>query len=67
MTRLKTSCITAFDLWAPLTDDLKVFDKHGSAQQLCAQKVWEALLTDFPLKIKRMQTVQFYSPAKSPA
>jgi hypothetical protein len=33
------------DLWAPLTDAIKVFDTHGSAQQLCAQKVREALLT----------------------
>jgi hypothetical protein len=45
------------DLWAPLTDDTKVFDTHGSAQQLCAQKVWEALLTAFPLDHRRMQTV----------
>jgi hypothetical protein len=27
------------DLWAPLTDAMKVFDTYGSAQQLCAQKV----------------------------
>jgi hypothetical protein len=47
------------DLWAPLTDAMKVFDTHGSAQQLCAQKVWEALLTAFPL--------DHISPAKSPA
>jgi hypothetical protein len=45
------------DLWAPLTDAMKVFDTHGSDQQLCAQKVWEALLTAFPLDHKRMQTV----------
>jgi hypothetical protein len=44
------------DLWAPLTDAMKVFDTHGSAQQLSAQKVWEALLTAFPLDHKRMQT-----------
>ena len=36
---------------------MKVFDTHGSAQQLCAQKVWEAHLTAFPLNHKRMQTV----------
>ena len=36
---------------------MKVFDTHGSAQQLCSQKVWEALLTVFPLDHKRMQTV----------
>ena len=45
------------DLWAPLTDVMKVFDTHCSAQQLCAQKVWEALLTAFPLDHKCMQTV----------
>jgi len=45
------------DLWAQLTDAMKVFDTHGSAQQLCAQKVWEALLHAFPLDHKRMQTV----------
>ena len=47
------------DLWAPLTDAMKVFDTHCSAQQMCAQKVWEALLTAFPL--------DHISPAKSPA
>ena len=45
------------DLWAPLTDAIKVFDTHGSVQQLCAQKVWETLLTFFPLDHKHMQTV----------
>jgi hypothetical protein len=45
------------DLWAPLTDVMKVFDTNGSDQQMCAQKVWEALLTAFPLDHKRMQTV----------
>jgi len=43
-------------LWAPFTDDLKVFQKHNASQPLCAQKVWEALLTAFPLDHKRMQT-----------
>ena len=28
------------DLWAPLTDAMKVFDTHGSAQQMCAQKTF---------------------------
>jgi hypothetical protein len=42
------------DLWAPLTDAMKVFDTHGSAQPLCAQKVWEALHTAFPLDHKMM-------------
>ena len=36
---------------------MKVFDTHGSAQQLRVQKVWEALLTAVPLDHKRMQTV----------
>ena len=45
------------DLWAPLTDAIKVFDTHGPAQPMCAQKVWEALLAAFPLNNKRMQTV----------
>jgi hypothetical protein len=47
------------DLWAlqaPLTDSIKVFNANGAAQPLCAQKVWEALLTAFPLDHKRMQT-----------
>ena len=45
------------DLWSPLTDAIKVFDDNGSAQPLRAQKVWEALLTAFPLDNKCMQTV----------
>ena len=44
------------DLWAPLTDSMKVFNENGAAQPLCAQKVWEALLTAFPLDHKLMQT-----------
>jgi len=43
-------------LWAPFTDDLKVFQKHNASQSRCAQKVWEALLTAFPLDHKGMQT-----------
>ena len=43
-------------LWAPFTDALKVFQKHNASQPRCAQKVWEALLTAFPLDHKRMQT-----------
>jgi hypothetical protein len=43
------------DLWALLTDAMKVFDTHGSAHQMCAQKVWEALLTSFPLDHKRIR------------
>jgi hypothetical protein len=44
------------DLWAPLTDSMKVFNDNVASQPLCAQKVWEALLTAFPLDHKRMQT-----------
>ena len=43
-------------LWSPFTDALKVFQKHNASQPRCAQKVWEALLTAFPLDHKRMQT-----------
>jgi hypothetical protein len=44
-------------LWSEFSDAYAVFDAHGPAHRLCAQKVWEALLTTFPLKHKRMQTV----------
>ena len=40
----------------PHPDALKVFQKHNASQPRCAQKVWEALLTAFPLDHKRMQT-----------
>ena len=33
-----------------------MFQKHNASQPRCAQKVWEALLTAFPLDHKRMQT-----------
>jgi hypothetical protein len=36
---------------------MKVFDTHDPSQQLCAQKVWEALLPAFSLDHKSMQTV----------
>jgi hypothetical protein len=52
------------DLWAPLTDAMKVFYTHGSAQQLCAQKVWEALLTAFPHSTAPWATLVTY-PAKT--
>jgi hypothetical protein len=39
-------------LWSEFSDAYAVFDQHGPAQH-----VWEALLTTFPLKHKRMQTV----------
>ena len=44
-------------LWSEFSDTYAVFDQHGPAQLLCAQQVWEALLTNFPLKHKCMQTV----------
>jgi hypothetical protein len=44
-------------LWSEFSDAYAVFDQHGPAQLLCVQQVWEALLTAFPLKHKRMQTV----------
>jgi hypothetical protein len=44
------------NLWALLTDSIAVFNNNLVAQPLCAQKVWEALLTAFPLDHKRMQT-----------
>ena len=48
--RLKT-------LWHDCTDALAIFSKHRAGTELCGQKVWEALLTAFPLNHKRMQTV----------
>jgi hypothetical protein len=44
-------------LWHDCTDALAVFAKHRADTELCGQKVWEALLTAFPLDHKRMQTV----------
>ena len=44
------------DPWDQLTDSIKVFNDNGGAQQLCDQKVWEAVLTAFPLDHQRMQT-----------
>ena len=51
---LSSRCLQ--ELWAPLTDALKVFQNTVADQLLCAQKVWEALLTAFPLDHKHMQT-----------
>jgi hypothetical protein len=48
--RLKT-------LWDDCTDALAIFSKHRAGTELCGQKVWEALLTAFPLNHKRMKTV----------
>jgi hypothetical protein len=50
--RLKT-------LWHPCTDALAIFSKHRIGTELCGQKVWEALLSAFPLNHKHMQTVLF--------
>ena len=44
-------------LWHDCTDALAVFTKHRAGTELCGQKVWEALLTAFPLNHQRMQTV----------
>ncbi len=44
-------------LWHVCTDSLVIFSKHRACTELCAQKVWEALLTEFPLNHNRMQTV----------
>jgi hypothetical protein len=49
--RLKT-------LWHACTDALAIFSKHRVGTELCGQKVWEALLSAFPLNHKCMQTVQ---------
>ena len=39
------------------TDAIAIFAQHRVQDEFCAQKVWEALLTAFPLNHKRMQTV----------
>ena len=44
-------------LWHTCTDALAIFSKHRACTELCGQKVWEALLTAFPLNHQRMQTV----------
>jgi hypothetical protein len=35
-------CLAA--LWSEFSDAITVFDEHTDTQQLCVQKVWEALL-----------------------
>ncbi len=50
---LKTPYTAVLCLCSPSFDAYAVFDEHGPAQLLCAQHVWEALLTAFPLKCKR--------------
>ena len=44
------------EFWAPLTDSITVFNDNLASQPICAQKVWKALLTAFPLDHKSMQT-----------
>jgi hypothetical protein len=44
-------------LWHDCTYALAIFSKHRAGTELCGQKVWEALLTAFPLNHQRMQTV----------
>ena len=48
--RLKT-------LWSDCTDALAIFSQHRVGTEFCGQKVWEALLSAFPINHKRMQTV----------
>jgi hypothetical protein len=40
------------NLWSEFSDAISVFDVNTTAQQLCSQKVWEALLATFPLEHK---------------
>jgi hypothetical protein len=44
-------------LWSEFSDAYAAFDKHGPAQLLYDQQIWESLLEAFPLKHKCMQTV----------
>ena len=53
-TRLKTSSITALKYSGPLSL-MPSKCSNTASQPLCAQKVWEALLTAFPLDHKCMQ------------
>jgi hypothetical protein len=48
--RLKT-------LWCNCTDAIAMFSQNRAGEEFFAQKVWDALLTAFPLNHKRMQTV----------
>jgi hypothetical protein len=54
---LKTPYTAVLCLWSEFSHTYAVFDQHGPAQLLCTQKVWEALLTAFPLKHKSIQAV----------
>ncbi len=44
-------------LWSDCTDAIAIFAHHRAQEEFCTQKVWEALLTAFPLNHKSMQTV----------
>jgi hypothetical protein len=44
-------------IWSDCTEAPAIFSKHSVGTELCGQKVWEALLSAFPLNHKRMQTV----------
>ena len=44
-------------LWSGCTDAIAIFSQHIAPEEFCAQKVWDSLLTVFPLNHKRMQTV----------
>jgi len=44
-------------LWSGCTDAIAILSQHCVQEEFCAQKVWDALLTAFPLNHKRMQTV----------
>ena len=45
--RLKT-------LWSGCTDAMAIFSHHRAGEELCGQKVWDTLLTAFPLNHKRI-------------
>ena len=49
------SCIQA--PWPDFSDAYAIFDENGPTQPFCPEKVWEALLTSFPVQQKQMQTV----------
>jgi hypothetical protein len=44
-------------LWSNCTDVIAIFSQNHAGEEFCAQKVWDALVTAFPLNHKRMQTV----------
>jgi hypothetical protein len=44
-------------LWSNCTDVIAIFSQNHAGEEFCVQKVWDALVTAFPLNHKRMQTV----------